>query len=166
MKIAVIANGEWDPEWGRKEFAQKPIDVLICADGGGNLAISSGKIPDVLIGDLDSITEENLNRCRENNTKIKKYPREKDQTDLELALEYAETYLKAYGTQEDEISLYAGAGKRLDHLLGNIALMLQAAENNRKIKMVDKSFIAWVMLSGKEILQGIPRPGAVDYCLF
>ncbi len=155
MKVAVMANGEWNVSWGQRELATQEIDVLICADGGGNHALAAGKFPDVLIGDLDSITEDSLKICQNHNTKIKKFPREKDETDLELALAYAETYLQGYGCQEDAIYLYAAAGRRLDHLLGNISLMLGFAEKNRRIKLVDSSFTAWVMLPGKELLKGI-----------
>jgi thiamine pyrophosphokinase len=154
MKVAVIANGNWDPHWGRKELAKEKIDVLICADGGGNHAVSSGRIPDVIVGDLDSISEASLSKCQSNNTKIKKYPVEKDQTDLELALEHAEEYLRAYGKPEDEIILYAAGGKRLDHLLGNIALMLHWAEKDRTIKMLDNNYQAWVMLPGTKTIKG------------
>ncbi|NLI91378.1 MAG: thiamine diphosphokinase [Peptococcaceae bacterium] len=156
MKVVVIANGEWDAHWGQMKLEQEKIDCLICADGGGNLAISSGKVPDILVGDLDSITPENLKICRENNTQIEEYPRKKNETDLELALKYAETVLQSHGKQEDEIHLYAGGGKRLDHLLGNIALLLHAAENNRRVKMIDQTFSAWVILPGKETICGIP----------
>lgn len=153
MKVAVVANGEWDSEWGKKELAEGDIDVLICADGGGNLAIASGKLPDVLIGDLDSITKENLNKC-EDSAKIKKFPQEKDQTDLELALEYAEIYLQSYGSPKDEIILYGAGGKRADHFLGNIALMIGYAEKGRRIRMKDKSYEAWVVLPGFENING------------
>lgn len=155
MKIAVIANGEWDIHWGRNELAEKQIDMVICADGGGNHAVSSGRIPDVLIGDLDSISDENLIKCQKGKTEIKKYPREKDQTDLELAAEYAERILQSNGDSQDEILLYAAGGKRLDHLLGNIALMLGAAKNGRRIRMVQENYQAWIILPGKEIIYGL-----------
>lgn len=154
MRVAVIANGEWDTEWGHSELSSKKFDILICADGGSNLAVSAGKIPDVLIGDLDSISSKNLRKCQEHNTIIKEYPKEKDQTDLELAVEYADSYLQANGKPEDEIVLYAAGGKRLDHLLGNIALMLGWAQKKRIVRMVDKSYQAWIMLPGTQIIHG------------
>jgi len=154
MKIGVMADGVWDFDWGSQELQARRLDLLICADGGANLAISSGKTPDVLIGDLDSITPENLQYCRAHRTVIKRYPAQKDQTDLELAVEYAETYLRDRGTGQSEIFLYAAGGKRLDHLLGNIAVMLSAAQKKQKIKMVDKDYQAWVMYPGEETVRG------------
>lgn len=154
MKVAVMANGEWDALWGREELREKELDLLICADGGANHAISSGKIPDVLIGDLDSITVENLNLCQDKGIKIIKYSVEKDQTDLELAIDYAHSYLKACGQPQDEIILYAAGGKRLDHLLGNIALMMGYAQKQRKVRMVDQHHHAWIISSSTEMIWG------------
>lgn len=153
MKVAVVANGEWDNEWGNKELTQENIDVLICADGGANQVIASGKKPDVLIGDLDSITPENLDKCDDGITKIKKFPKEKDETDLELALEYTEIYLNSYGEIQDDILLYGAGGKRLDHLFGNIALMLKYIEKNRRIIMRDPRYDAWIVKTGTEVIQ-------------
>ncbi|ADY56619.1 thiamine pyrophosphokinase [Syntrophobotulus glycolicus DSM 8271] len=154
MRIAVLANGEWDIEWGRQEIAPGNIEVLICADGGGNAAISSGRLPDILVGDMDSIKEENLFICAQGKTKIKKYPAQKDETDLELAMEYAEEYLREYGKPKDEISLYGAGGKRLDHLMGNISMMLAFAERGRMVRMIEPSQEAWVLAPGEEMVKG------------
>jgi len=83
MKVAVIANGEWDRQWGYGELNHSQIDLLIAADGGCNLAIDSGRIPDILIGDLDSVMQDSLVKCQQSNTEIIKYPTKKDETDLE-----------------------------------------------------------------------------------
>ncbi|MHB1651089.1 MAG: thiamine diphosphokinase [Desulfitobacteriaceae bacterium] len=147
MKIAVLANGEWESEWGRCEL--ESVDYLVCADGGGNSALLSGRIPDVLIGDLDSITPENLEKCYLAKVEIQQYPREKDQTDLELALEWA---IEKAGT-EQEIFLYGGTGGRIDHLLGNIALLLAHARRGRIIRVKDPKHEMW-LLQGREIIYG------------
>jgi len=154
MKVAVMANGEWDVTWGQEALAKTQIDMLICADGGANHAISSGSIPHVLIGDLDSITADNLSICQSEKTEIIQYPREKDQTDLELAVEYAHSYLQSCGQSEDQIMLYGAGGKRLDHLLGNIALMLGYAQRQRTVKMIDKNHQAWIMPPGTQVVHG------------
>ena len=154
MRVIVLANGEWDSEWGRSELSPNLKDMIICADGGADLAISSGVMPDVLIGDLDSITMENLDRCRESGVKIEKFPSQKDETDLELAIKYADNYLRVHGSPEDEILLYAAGGKRLDHLQGNLALMLGFAQKGRRIKMIDVTYEAWVALAGEARIRG------------
>jgi len=154
MNIAVIANGEWDANWGKTELSQKQYELLIAADGGADYALAAGQVPDVLIGDLDSVSSDSLAECRHGYTLIKKYPKEKDETDLELALDYAHSYLEKNGTSSDEIWLYAATGKRLDHLLGNIGLMSGYAAKKRRIRMVCKDYQAWVLTQGKERIAG------------
>jgi thiamine pyrophosphokinase len=152
LKIAVLVNGVWDSEWGRQELAD--VGFLVCADGGGNSALLSGRLPDVLIGDLDSITPENLVKCIEGGTKIIRYPKEKDQTDLELALDYTRFQAPAEYL-ESEIWLYGATGGRIDHLLGNIALLLNYARRGWKIILKDPEHLIWIIQKQESITANI-----------
>ncbi|MHB8124227.1 MAG: thiamine diphosphokinase [Desulfitobacteriaceae bacterium] len=148
MRVAVLVNGSWDIEWGKKELSD--VGFLVCADGGGNSALLSGRLPDVLIGDLDSITPENLVKCLEGGTKILRYPKEKDQTDLELALDYTRYHVLAEFS-ESEIWLYGATGGRIDHLLGNIALLLAYARQGWKVFLKDPEHLMWIVQKRESI---------------
>lgn len=143
MKIAVLANGDWDLEWGNQVL--KEVDFLVCADGGANYAALSGRIPDLLIGDLDSITPEILKQCENAGCVIQRFPCEKDETDLELALIRAEEQARLVG--ERDIWLYGATGKRIDHFMGNIALMLASARKGYRIRLVDPEHEIWILQS-------------------
>lgn len=127
MNIAVVANGEWNQEWGKRELST--YERLIAADGGANRIIESGYLPDALVGDLDSIKEENLEICRQQGIRILSYPCEKDETDLELALDYAAKVSEEEANGDSdagrikEIFLLGATGGRIDHLLGNLSIM-------------------------------------------
>lgn len=149
MKIAVLANGTWDLEWGR--LILEEVDYLICADGGANHASLSGRLPDLLIGDLDSVTPEVLKQCENAGCTIKQFSCEKDETDLELALIYAEEQARLVG--ERIIWLYGATGKRMDHFLGNIALMLAYARKGYQIRLVDAEHDTWIV-QGREGITG------------
>ena len=149
MRLVVVANGTWDTAWGRE--ALRSADLVICADGGGNAAIASGRLPDVLIGDMDSITRENLAHCKASGVEIIDYPKEKDETDLELALHYA--CRKVQAGDAEEIILYGALGDRIDHVLGNIALMLFYAQQGIKIRARDDKQELWI-ISGREEIRG------------
>jgi thiamine pyrophosphokinase len=95
----------------------RPDDLLIAADGGARHALALGLVPADLIGDLDSITDPDLHRLEASGTRIHRYPRDKNETDLELALHYA-----AEGGHE-EILVIAALGGRLDQTLGNLSLL-------------------------------------------
>ena len=150
MKIAVLANGAWEPDWGKSVLNK--VDFLICADGGANHAFLSGRIPDLLIGDLDSISPANLKLCENySGCVIQQYPCEKDETDLELALIWAER--QARQTEDQEILLYGAAGKRMDHFLANIALMLAYARKGLRLRLVDLEHEMWIV-QGRENIPG------------
>lgn len=150
MRIAVLANGLWDPVRGEQTL--KEVDFLICADGGANSAVLSGRIPDLLIGDLDSILTKNLKLCEKMGCVIERYPCQKDETDLELALSKAEERADFVG--EREIWLYGATGKRIDHFLGNLGLMLACARRGFRIRLVDSEHEIWV-LQGRDEIRGL-----------
>ncbi|MDR3288515.1 MAG: thiamine diphosphokinase [Peptococcaceae bacterium] len=157
MKIAVLANGGWNPCWGKKELAA--VDYLICADGGANAALAVQRLPDVLIGDLDSVSRETLSLCRQNQVEIIQYPSEKDETDLELALQWAEQKIRkaALPDQRWEILLYGALGGRTDHLLGNLSLVLASARRGVYVRLKDPGQELWVVQGGDRLeIEGKP----------
>jgi thiamine pyrophosphokinase len=123
-KAIVALNGELK---GNKEEYKKLIgekDVLfIAADGGALLLESIGFLPDVIIGDFDSLTEGQYQHYEKMGVKIIKYPFEKDETDGELALQYCR------GRGLDNIIIIGFAGGRLDQQLANIFLLEYAFKN-------------------------------------
>ena len=55
--VAIIANGE---KCSNLEKILMDADIIIAADGGANLCREQQITPDYIIGDLDSITYENM----------------------------------------------------------------------------------------------------------
>lgn len=87
-------------------------DLVIAADSGYDHAMERSISVDILIGDLDSISPTGLQHARDNGVTIEEHPREKDDTDLELAIR------AAIVREATTISIYGGEGGRLGHLLG------------------------------------------------
>ncbi len=93
-----------------------PADAfVIAADSGLDQARALGIAVDLLVGDLDSASVEGLAAARDVPTEL--HPREKDATDLELALDTAARL------EADRVMIVGGYGKRLDHLLANAQLL-------------------------------------------
>lgn len=167
MRIAVVANGEWDQEWGKVELSS--YELIIAADGGGKHVIESGHFPDALIGDLDSIEPEILELCRQKGIPIVSYPYQKDETDLELACLYGVEILQkakeerakeeeeqeTSESSQPEITLLGGTGGRIDHLLGNLALLLKFWYQGYPIKMKDPQHDIY-LVQGEKIIEGFP----------
>lgn len=82
---------------------------VICADSGYSYAKELGIKPDVVIGDYDS-----LGFIPDSNSEIFTFPKEKDDTDLMLAIKEALNRGYKY------IDIYGALGGRFDHTFGNI----------------------------------------------
>jgi thiamine pyrophosphokinase len=107
--ILIVAGGVASAEEARE--AAKNADYIIAADGGFSLASRAGLRVDLLVGDMDS-----LDRVPEYVPTLK-FPREKDATDLELALDYA------CEMKPERIFVVGAFGARLDHTLANANLL-------------------------------------------
>lgn len=94
----------------------QPGDSLIAVDGGLNHLLALTLIPNVLIGDMDSISQTALDEQRKSGVTVIQYPVEKDETDFELALQYV------YQKRPVQVNVFAGSGGRLDHTLTNLSL--------------------------------------------
>lgn len=97
--------------------APAPEDLIIAADGGYRHCQMLEILPDCLIGDLDSTPKKVIHTWENKGVKIIRHPEQKDETDLELALLFAQTR----GART--IIVYGAAGGRLDMTLGNLLLL-------------------------------------------
>ncbi len=112
----IFANGEQiNPEAVRALI--QPGDFRIAADGGLHHLRRLGLEPDLVIGDLDSLEPEEIERLQINHVRVEQHPVHKDETDLELAVEAA---LKAGCTM---LFILGALGGRLDMTLANIFLL-------------------------------------------
>ncbi|MDE0169337.1 MAG: thiamine diphosphokinase [bacterium] len=117
--VHVLAGGE--PMPARRLLDLGSADVVIAADSGAESAAAAGLAVDILVGDLDSITKRTLDELIDGGTSIEAHHPDKDATDLELAL------ATALDRGADEIVVVGGGGRRLDHLLGNVAVVTSQA---------------------------------------
>lgn len=87
------------------------------ADRGGLHLLANGIIPDIAIGDFDSISKREQKLLKDNVPDFKKFPPEKDDTDSELCLLAAREKFDA-----QEYYVYGATGGRIDHFLVNLFL--------------------------------------------
>ena len=115
-RIIIFANGELpDPKKARSLIADN--DYILCADGGTRHARALDLKPDLIIGDLDSAAPLLLQRYKEDGVKVEAYSQDKNETDLELAIQ------RAIELNPTQIVIVAALGGRLDQTLANIALL-------------------------------------------
>ncbi|MGE5629362.1 MAG: thiamine diphosphokinase [Solirubrobacterales bacterium] len=142
MKTVILSGGK-PPSLGLLKSELKECDILIGVDSGGNFLRDQGIIPDYLVGDFDSINKENIEYFKLNGSNIYEYPKDKDFTDTELALELA------VKLRSDSIVFLGCTGSRIDHIMGNLGLLRKCIE--KEIKGFIKDDHNFIMLSKKPL---------------
>ena len=150
MRAIVFVNGEINDLDGAKALI-KSDDLLLAADGGARHCMCLGLRPDVLIGDMDSLSEEEIETLQAAGTEIIRHNPRKDETDLELALLYL------LEQEVDEALILGGLGRRWDQTLANLLLPAY-----HQLKGLQVSFWAdgeWLYLLDRE-REIFGKPGA------
>jgi len=106
-------------------------DLRIAADRGLEAFHAAGIVPDLLLGDMDSVQPEIL-RAFEKMVPERRLPCMKDDTDGQDALK------TAIGRGTTDVLILGAMGGRLDHALGNISLLLYAAHRGVRARIADE----------------------------
>lgn len=129
-RAVIFANGEL-PGLESARALLRPDDLVICADGGTRHAFALGLTPSVVVGDMDSLTKEESKRIQETATQLILFPRGKNETDLELALDYA------VEAGYREIVIAAALGGRLDQTIAGISLLANSRLSTLNVRLDD-----------------------------
>lgn len=109
----VLCNGD-SPSYPLVRRLVPTVDWVVAADGGANIAREIGIIPDLIIGDLDSMTKATR---RHFGDVLTLHVARQDNTDLEKALDY----LAARKVRE--VTVLGGTGRRIDFTIGNFSVL-------------------------------------------
>lgn len=115
-----------------------PCDYLVAADGGTDHAHRFGLLPDMVVGDFDSIAPESRAWIEANRIPVHRFPTVKDATDSEIALEASLAAVSADTPPGDVELVFLGAfGSRPDHVLGNQLMAAAFAEKGYRVTLSD-----------------------------
>lgn len=155
MRAVVIGGGEIKNYGYIRTFIHDG-DTVICADGGYDHAVKMGMKPDIVLGDMDSVSGDYTD-CT-----FEKFPVEKDWTDSELAVNYV--IEKGF----DSAVLLGCTGTRVDHTLSNIFLLHYLESNGVSAVIVNDDNMIYmpengIKLKGKkgDIVSVIPIGGSI-----
>lgn len=118
-----------DPNQARALVEQG--DLLIAANGGALHCLELDLIPDLVVGDFDSLQQEDLDILESRGAEIIRYPARKDYTDLELALQHA------VQRGAKDILIVAALGARWDQTLANLLLPAASGLQEICISLID-----------------------------
>jgi thiamine pyrophosphokinase len=136
--ILIVVGGDRVPEELLRHAALK-AEMVIAADRGAWYCLQAGIIPDLVVGDMDSIPEEALEELQAGKVTIFTFSPYKDKTDTQIALEVA---LKK-GAREIEI--LSGIGSRFDHSLANVYLLHLALKAGVRARIVSERQIIFLI---------------------
>jgi len=148
--VFVISGGEIaDETVVRAGMAEGDPAAIVSADGGARHLHALGVIPDVVIGDMDSLAPDLQRFFAGKGSRIIRHPQRKDETDTQLALEYA------LDLKPDEVWVFGALGGRLDHTLANLSLLALGAERGIPIKIID-DWCEIFLVTGRGGIEGKP----------
>jgi thiamine pyrophosphokinase len=130
QRIIIFANGDL-PDIEKARALLRADDFIICADGGTRHALALGIMPNLVIGDMDSIQTDQWQELEKVGVSVELFPRDKNETDLELALDRAVEF------EPQQIVIIAAFGGRLDQTIGNIALLTDIRLSAFDVRLAD-----------------------------
>jgi len=124
---------------------------VVAADAGGEWCVRLGRVPEVVIGDFDSAEAGATSRLAEAGIEVVQVAADKDETDLDLALDLA---LQRFGPP---VTLTAAFTARLDHTLASLGTLLRAGEG---ASAREAAWTAWLCTPGAPLTIE-PAAGAI-----
>jgi thiamine pyrophosphokinase len=138
LKTVIVADGSF-PVHDIPLNCLKNADRIICCDGSAENLVLAGYVPDAIVGDMDSISENLANRYADrlftdNN---------QETNDLTKAV----TWCSESGYRD--IVIVGATGKREDHTLGNISLLTEYINDVNVIMVTDTGILQPLLIGSK-----------------
>lgn len=145
--VVILANGVF-PATEKTLNILRSADTVICCDGAAAHLVAAGIEPDIIVGDMDSIPVELMEKYSSIIRKID----EQETNDLTKAFGIA----KKLVSEEDFIHILGATGMREDHTLANISLLAEyTAESPCRIDMIS-DYGRFIAETDSCVLNGVP----------
>lgn len=123
---ALVGSSQFNAAHFQELDAAGVFDYVIAVDGGFASLEAIGRKPDMALGDFDSLG------YVPKGLRVAQFSSHKDKSDMELALD------RARSMHYDEVYVYGGLGRRLDHTLANLQLFALFSEKGLFVTAVDE----------------------------
>ena len=130
MKCVIVAAGD-APELKLLNAHLSDADMVIGADGAADTFVAHDIVPDMLIGDFDSASSSSISRLKSCGVRMIQLTVHKNETDTEAAITLA------IQSGADDVVILGALGRRLDHTLGNLAMLLKSARAGVRCRIID-----------------------------
>lgn len=149
MRAAVFLNGSPDTPALLRRVAAR-ADLVVAADGGALHAVAAGIVPDLVVGDMDSLGAEGTKRVEDRGASLERHPARKDKMDGHLAV------LAARKRGATELDLLCATGGRLDAVFALPHLLLAAERMGVRATVVAGWGEMFVVEDGQRVVAGWP----------
>lgn len=129
-RILIITGGEVNIASSLQYTKQKKYNKIIAVDGGLGVACEMGIVPDIIIGDFDTVKAPLLTEYEKKGCILERLNPMKDETDTEAA------YLKALELGASVIDIIGGVGSRFDHTYANMFLLKRGIRDGVKVYII------------------------------
>lgn len=142
-KVIVILGGSVDPSFVKEVLDDAGKPFIIAADKGLEVLYKLSVMPDIILGDFDSVDNSILEEYK--SEILTRFSPVKDFTDGEAAVDKAIEVVLSWGSQdesdipESSVVILGATGSRLDHVLANISLLKKAVDAGVRAEIVDRN---------------------------
>ena len=147
MNALIVADGDI-PSRATVDRLLAPggASLVVAADGGALKAAALGLRPDVVVGDLDSLSSEASDALRADGVEVIVHPPDKDESDTELAVREAVS-------RGATALLIVGAfgGPRLEHTIANMLLLCLPELSGRDVRLADGASVVRLLDAGQTL---------------
>ena len=172
MIIHILGGGPIDLLPDIQLFHEKEV-MWVGVDRGVHTLLTMGIQPMIAFGDFDSVSAHEFLTIKNSLTELKVFKPEKDETDMEHALNWA------IDQKPERIRIFGATGGRLDHMFANLQLLINPCRQQPDIqidlidhkniiqikapgtytvhKILNKKYISFVSISA--VVKGITLKG-------
>jgi len=150
LRAAIFLNGSPDSPDLIRHVAGL-ADLVVAADGGARYALEAGVVPDLLVGDMDSLGENLAREIERRGATLERHPVRKDKMDGHLAV------LAAREQGATEADLLCAVGGRFGALFAAPHILLAAERIGLRSTVVADRGRMFVIEAGTTTVRGTPR---------
>jgi thiamine pyrophosphokinase len=150
LRAAIFLNGVPDPPDLLRSVAGR-ADLVVAADGGARYALDAGMVPDLVVGDMDSLGEAGVREVEGRGALLERHPIRKDKMDGHLAI------IAAGERGATDVDLLCATGGSVSSFFAVPHILLAAERMGLRATMVAGWGQAFVLEAGSRKVSGDPR---------
>jgi thiamine pyrophosphokinase len=150
VRAAIFLNGSPESSDLLRRVAGR-ADLIVAADGGARYALEAGVVPDLVVGDMDSLGEDLARKVERRGASLERHPVRKDEMDGQLAV------LAARERGASAADLLCAVGGGLGALFAIPHILLAAERIGLRSTVVADRVRMFVVEAGYRSVEGEPQ---------